>query len=88
MLAPFGMAFALCPDQIECLRHDGTVGYVIRYAPTCYKLFKGCRPWHCKDSDYANTDMHYWEHRCFEYISGICEDAYGRVLCKVDFPLY
>lgn len=83
-----GKASALCPDKINCLKHDKTIGHVLYYVPTCYKLFKGCRPWHCKDSDFVNTDQHYWEHRCAEFIAEICEDAYGRILCAVEYPLH
>lgn len=83
-----GKASALCPDKIYCLKHDKTMGYIINYVPTCYKFLKGCRPWHCTDSDFVNTDQHYWEHRCAEFIAEICEDSYGRVLCTVEYPLY
>ncbi|MBN1663098.1 MAG: hypothetical protein JW943_05810 [Deltaproteobacteria bacterium] len=33
--------------------------------PTCWKIFRHCRPWHC-DGKYKDTNDYYWENQCIQ----------------------
>jgi hypothetical protein len=80
-------AAADCPDIVSCgievwsyrSYEYQEVGKI--HVPTCYKLGKGCRPWHC-DGQWEHTNRGYWTDQCVKRIP-TCKVSEG---CAARFP--
>jgi hypothetical protein len=82
MLPAAPAALADCPDVVVC-RHYLDTDYleVGRFShPTCYKLFQGCRPWHCEGGGQPSRDI--WTKKCNKRFPAKC----GGQDCVAAFP--
>jgi hypothetical protein len=85
LLLPAFSARADCPDVVHCVvytgMHSGDVLGKI-HVPTCWKLGKGCRPWHCP-GQWEHTNAGYWQDQCNKRVPQCGDYRNG---CQADFP--
>jgi hypothetical protein len=67
-------AAADCPDLVVCRYYLHTDYFEIgRFSqPTCYKLFQGCRPWHCAGGGQPDRDI--WTRKCHKRFPDKCAE--------------